>query len=149
MVNRLQKTFEYDFEQGAIPSNMNNRLFCTFCIEEDIPSTLSTIKSTYTIQYNKIFILDCRDSEEYLCTYNVDLGNVSGFLPETILVHRKKETRTLYTINALNILIKQLNGGRLDSTYPIEWDNYRDSALLTRDGELKVLKTSLFQIEQL
>jgi hypothetical protein len=37
----------------------------------------------------------------------------------TILVHRKKETNTLYTINALNELIKKLNGGVVDIAYKV------------------------------
>jgi hypothetical protein len=46
-----------------------------------------------------------------MLTYNVDLGNTKGefAIGNTILVHRKKQTNTLYTINALNELIKSLN----------------------------------------
>ena len=36
-----------------------------------------------------------------MCYYNVDQGNVHTIPDNTILVHRKKESNTLYTINAL------------------------------------------------
>ena len=67
-----------------------------------------------------------------MLTYNVDLGNSSkeSIVDNTILVHRKKQTNTLYTINALNELIKELNDGVLDKKFPIEWENYKNCILL-------------------
>ena len=58
----------------------------------------------------------------------------------------KKETNTLYTINALNELIKKLNGGIVDTSYRVEWPHYRNSILLTQHNELKQLKTKIFKI---
>ena len=58
-----------------------------------------------------MFVLEIKDSSELVVTYNVDQGNISNIPANTILVHRKKESNTLYTINALNELIKSLNGG--------------------------------------
>jgi hypothetical protein len=81
-----------------------------------------------------------------MCTYNVDFGNIGEFLDNTILVHRKKETNTLYTINALNTLIRSLNGGRLDTTYRVDWQDYRNSILLTKGSELRQLSTKLHKI---
>jgi|TARA_B110000908_G_scaffold152212_1_gene187654 hypothetical protein len=81
-----------------------------------------------------------------MCTYNVDFGNVGEFLENTILVHRKKETNTLYTINALNTLIKSLNDGRLDTTYRVNWQDYRNSILLTKGPELRQVSTKLHKI---
>ena len=81
-----------------------------------------------------------------MCTYNVDFGNISNFLDNTILVHRKKETNTLYTINALNTLIKDLNGGVLDTNYRIDWEDYKNCILLTKGPELKRVNTKLFKI---
>ena len=64
----------------------------------------------------------------------------------TILVHRKKESNTLYTINALNELIKRLNGGVVDTKFPIDWQHYRNTVLLTQRDELKQLKTKIHKI---
>jgi hypothetical protein len=41
---------------------------------------------------------------------------LNTILPQTILLHRKKESNTLYTINALNDLIKELNEGKADTS---------------------------------
>jgi len=99
--------------------------------------------------YNKIFVLQVKDLDEYVITYNIDQTNVNLIPENTILVHRKKETNTLYTINALNELIKALNGGVVDSRYKIEWKHYKNTILLTQHNELRELKTKIFKIIEL
>ena len=90
---------------------MNNRLYCTFVSPDDIKKTTDQISKSYVILFNKIFVLESLDGEKTMLTYNVDMGNTTGdfAVENTILVHRKKQTNTLYTINALNELIKSLN----------------------------------------
>lgn len=138
--------FGFDFEEFTVSSDMNNKLFCTFVTEPLIEQTVQLIQDSYQILYDKIFILSLQDGEGYVCTYNVDLGNVGGFLENTILVHRKKHTNTLYTINALNELICELNGGYLNKSYDINWNDYSNSILLTREDNLQILKTELYNI---
>ena len=58
--------------------------------------------------YNKIFVLEVKDNNEFVLTYNIEMSNLASIPENTILVHRKKESNTLYTINALNELIKKL-----------------------------------------
>lgn len=125
---------------------MNNRLFATFFPKEDQESTLEYIIDRHEILYNKIFILDIIDSNEQICTYNIDVNNVSSLLKNTISVHRKKSTNTLYSLNSLNILVKKLNGGILDKSFVINWDDYKNCLLLTKNGELNQLSTRLFKI---
>lgn len=140
-------SFDYDeINNSAENSDMSNKLFCTFSNKEQLESVIDSIQSTYRIIYDKIFILSAEEQGEYLCTYNVDFGNVNGFLQNTILVHRKKQTNTLYTINALNTLICNLNSGVLDLNYRINWTDYRDSILLTKDNEFKRIPTRLHSI---
>ena len=141
--------FDYDIEQIFTSEDMSNKLFCTFSTESNLPETLEDIQSRYKILYSKIFVLYAKSQEEYMCTYNVDFGNIGTFLDNTILVHRKKETNTLYTINALNTLIKSLNNGRLDTTYKVYWQDYRNSILLTKGPELKQVSTKLHKIIEL
>ena len=62
------------------------------------------------------------------------------------MVHRKKESNTMYTINALNRLIKELNGGVEDKRYQVDWQNYTNSIILTEGNTYKVLGTKLFRI---
>jgi len=126
--------------------DLNNKLFCTFVTEDVLDEMVSSISSTYTIMYNKMFVLFVKSTNEYVITYNVDQGNVSNIPLNTILVHRKKETNTLYTINALNDLIKRLNGGVVDTTFRIDWQHYRNCILLTQNGEIKQLNTKVSRI---
>ena len=140
---------EYDFDEVYLNEDMSNKLFCTFSTEEGLEDVLSSIQEKYRIIYNKIFVLYSKSQDEYICTYNVDFGNVSTFLENTILVHRKKETNTLYTINALNTLIKEINGGVLDTSYRVNWSDYRNCILLTKGPELKRVNTKLYKILEL
>jgi hypothetical protein len=127
-------------------NNMQNKLFCTFSNQDGLDNTLKTIQSQYQILFNKIFILYIESTNEYVCTYNIDSYNIEGILPNTILLHRKKESNTLYTINALNDLIKSLNGGILNNKFPIPWNEYKNCILLTHSGELRRLDTKIFKI---
>ena len=147
----MQPQFGYDFVTDTTIWNddMSNKLFCTFTTEEHIDTLVETIKGKYDIMYNKIFVLHAKSNDEYVCTYNVDFGNVANFLDNTILVHRKKESNTLYTINALNTLIKELNGGKPDPSYRVDWNDYRNCILLTRGDELKRINTRLHKIIEL
>jgi len=129
---------------------LKNKLFCTFSPKDKLEEVLDTIKSEYTIMYGKIFVLESEDSDEFLCTYNIEVqGGTTRVLPNTILLHRKKETNTLYTINSLNLLIKSLNEGVLDTSFRIEWQNYRNTVLLTQGDDLRKLSTKIHKIVNL
>jgi hypothetical protein len=135
----------------ATPFNLDkdymNKLFCTFSNKNELEVTLEAIQNQYKILFNKIFILYIESTDEYVCTYNVDSVNISNSLLEnTILLHRKKESNTLYTINALNDLIKSLNGGILDTSYMIDWNEYKNCILLTHSGDLRKLNTKIYKI---
>jgi hypothetical protein len=138
----------YDFDSTNI-KDVNNKLFCTFTGLEDLEALINALTKSYTIMYNKMFVLYVKSTDEYVVTYNVEQGNVDGIPPNTILVHRKKETNTLYTINALNDLIKKLNGGVVDSSYRVNWQHYKNCILLTNHNELKQLNTKVYKIVEL
>jgi hypothetical protein len=147
MINTVTRTaFDYDIEPIYFNEDMSNKLFCTFATEETLEDILEQIQQRYKIIYSKIFVLYSKSQDEYICTYNVDFGNINTFLDNTILVHRKKESNTLYTINALNTLIKELNGGVLDTNYRIKWEDFHNCILLTKGPELKRVNTKLFKI---
>ena len=129
--------------------DLNNKLFCTFTDLDGLDALLEDIQSKYTIIYNKMFVLEIVGKDEYVVTYNVDQGNVQTIPENTILVHRKKESNTLYTINALNELIKKLNGGVVDTSYKIDWQHYRNCVLLTQHNDLNQLNTKIYKIIEL
>jgi len=149
MENVMSLRFDYDIEPIFLNDNMSNKLFCSFATEDTLDEVLEAIQSKYKIIYNKIFVLYSKSQDEYICTYNVDFGNIGTFLDNTILVHRKKESNTLYTINALNTLVQELNGGVLDTNYRINWTDYRNCILLTKGSELRRVNTKLFKIIEL
>ena len=126
--------------------DLNNKLFCTFTDIDNLDNLLEEIQSKYTIIYNKLFVLEIVGKDEFVITYNVDQGNVHTIPDNTILVHRKKESNTLYTINALNELIKKLNGGVVDTKYQVNWQQYKNCVLLTQHNELNQLNTKIHKI---
>jgi hypothetical protein len=131
----------------SLDKDYMNKLFCTFSSKNELEVTLETIQNQYKILFNKIFVLYIESTDEYVCTYNVDSVNMSNSLLEnTILLHRKKESNTLYTINALNDLIKSLNAGVLDTSYIIDWNEYKNCILLTHSGDLRKLDTKIYKI---
>jgi len=124
-----------------------NKLFCTFTSPADLEETVATINRKYAILFNKIFVLESPQSDELICTYNIDTGNMAQQpMANTILLHRKKESNTLYTINALNTLIKSLNGGRMDKNFIVNWQDYKNSILLTNGPDLRKLDTAIHKI---
>lgn len=134
-------------EQYYTIEEVLNKLFATFSAKDKLEESLATIQETYSILYNKIFVLESKDSEELLITYNIDpVVSSSRILPNTILLHRKKETNTLYTINSLNILVKELNNGVVDPSYKVEWSDFKNTVLLTQGNELRKLETKIFKI---
>ena len=146
--NTYKHEYDVDLNFNILTNKdvLNNRLLCTFTTLEGIDELVKNLTTHYSIKYNKIFIFYIKDSKEYVVTYNIDQENIQIPSPGTILVHRKKLTNTLYTINALNELIKSLNGGVIDKSFPIKWDHYRNCILLTRQGEVKQLKTKIHKI---
>ena len=129
--------------------DLNNKLFCTFVDESVLDDMVTSISKAYSIMYNKMFVLFVKSTGEYVITYNVEQANVSNIPVNTILVHRKKETNTLYTINALNDLIKKLNGGVVDTNFKVNWQHYQNCILLTQGGDLKQLNTKVYKIIEL
>jgi hypothetical protein len=138
----------YDFD-SINTRDVNNKLFCTFTTIEELDELVNTLTKAYSIMYNKMFVLYVKSTNEYVVTYNVEQGNVDAIPLNTILVHRKKETNTLYTINALNDLIKKLNGGVVDPSYRVNWQHYKNCILLTNHNELKQLNTKVYKIVEL
>jgi len=153
MFNTLENSFhtynKYDFNSYMDITSMNNRLFCTFTTLDKLDALIEQLSSRYIIMYNKMFALQVKSNNEYVVTYNVDQGNINDIPENTILVHRKKESNTLYTINALNELIKKLNNGVVDTKFPINWQHYRNCILLTQHNEIKQLNTKIYKIIEL
>ena len=152
MITTLDKrinTYNVNYDVTTSIQNikdLNNKLFCTFTDLENLDSLVEEITSKYTIIYNKMFVLEIVGKDEFVVTYNVEQANVGSIPDNTILVHRKKESNTLYTINALNELIKRLNGGVVDTNYQVDWQHYKNCILLTQHNDLNQLNTKIHRI---
>ena len=123
------------------------QLLCTFSTEKLVTKKVEEIKRKFEIQHSAIFILQSTaNKNDWYITYNALLGyedNYKDLITNTINIHRNKSTNTLYTINALNEVIKNCNNGVLDIDYRIDWDNYKNSILLYRNESLLIVKTKL------
>jgi hypothetical protein len=125
------------------------QLLCTFCAADGMDNVIQHIIGTYDIAFNTIYILENVDTPNtFCCTYNINnTGSIVGSIPEgTISLHRKKSTNTLYTINALNLLIAELNNGTVDKNYKVNWEDYKNTILVTAYNKLRKINTKLHKI---
>ena len=80
MINTVTRpAFDYDIEPIYFNEDMSNKLFCTFATEDTLDEVLQEVQERYKIIYNKIFVLYSKSQDEYICTYNVDFGNIGTF----------------------------------------------------------------------
>jgi len=123
---------------------LRTQLVCTFVRKNEIDETLDNIAELFSVLNNRVFLLKATNVQnELILSYNVLLDTKKEFLPGSIMVHRKKETNTIYTINALNELIMTLNNGLLDKTYSIDWERYKNMMLLKKPEGLKILNIDM------
>jgi len=126
---------------------MKTQLLCTFCSKRDLDDSIELIKLGTSIVFDKIYVFESLEQNDSLiCTYNVEKTEDFVQNSKTMAIHRKKETNTLYTINALNEAIRKDNNGILDKSYSLNWESYRNSLLLTNDAGLNVIRTKLYKI---
>tara|TARA_Y100001935_G_C17023002_1_gene368722 strand:+ start:174 stop:575 length:402 start_codon:yes stop_codon:yes gene_type:complete len=128
---------------------MRTQLLCTFAIRSRIEDITRIIMECNDILYNKIYVFEnLNDDSQLICTYNVSYedGHLSEDIPNTISLHRKKQTNTLYSINALNEVIRSLNNGVLDKKFPVPWEQYSNTLLLTNENGLNKIPTKLYRI---
>jgi hypothetical protein len=128
-------------------SKIANKIFTTFCKKEQLQDMIDQIKSTYTIANNKILVFTSKQTEEYILTYNVEPGNLLEVqvIGNTVLLHRNKDSKTLFSINAINTL-NQMENGTTNTYYEVPWEKYQKSILLTRKGVFTQLNTELYKI---
>lgn len=131
----------------------NIQLVITFCQKEEIESTISLIRQSYHIIDDKIFVLENdSDKNETVLSYNIDIEaevNPDTIPFNTLSCHRKKQTNTIYTINALNQLIISLNNGVLDKRFNINWEEYKNSVVIIKNRELKIIPVNLLEIKSI
>ncbi len=128
---------------------MKTQLLCTFTTQHNLEQTIRDITKNFKIIFEKIYVLQNEDKpKELICTYNIDKNDEVDFnaVKNTISLHRKKITNTLYTINALNELIMEINNGILDTSYQIPWDIYKNMILISNKEGLSRIPTRILKI---
>lgn len=116
------------------------QLLCTFSNSKDFRQIAEDIKKFYEVYSNRIFAFsNTKNPKEIYLTYNVlNMQKDALKFPNTILIHRKKQTNTLYTLNAMNKLIEEENG-KVDNTYIVEWQRYSNSLIITGDVSIRII----------
>ena len=131
---------------------MRTQLLCTFTTKENLDKTINEIINSYSIIFNKIYVLQNEDNiKELICTYNVDTTENIDYnkVEGTISLHRKKYSNTLYTINALNECIKNLNNGVMDAKFMVPWENFKNMLMVTNSEGLNKINTRIYKIEKI
>ena len=123
------------------------QLLCTFSNSKDFKTIAEKIRKFYEVYSNRIFaFIDVQNIKEVYLTYNVlNMKKDAQKFPNTILIHRKKQTNTLYTLNAMNRLIEEENG-RADKTYMVNWKLYENSLIITGDVSIRIIPLKISTI---
>jgi hypothetical protein len=124
------------------------QLLCTFSLAADVKTVIEEIKKFYQVQSNRFFVFtNVNTPKEVFITYNILCeGRDFPKFKNTISVHRKKETNTLFTLNSMNQIIKDENNGVLDKSFSIDWTKYANSFVITGNPYLKVLPIKILEI---
>ena len=128
---------------------MKTQLLATFTTKKELENTVKRITEAYTIAFKKVYVLQNEDkTDELICTYNVDLAKGADYndVKVSISLHRKKHSNTLYTINALNEVIANLNNGVIDSKFIVPWENFRNTLMVTNSNGLNKIPTRICSI---
>jgi hypothetical protein len=117
-------------------------LLMCFSNEEDYRNKLQEIREIYRPD-GGIFVLENRDdSDEIFVTFNTEYNfKMLGY----IKINKKRETNTLFTIDAVNWLSEQENGKVVKDWIP-NWEEFNNCLLLIRNGELAVIPTKIKEI---
>jgi len=128
-------------------------LLASFVQKAELYDAINQISETININKDSIFSFVNEDSpSDYILTYNMnpEFANIkfTTIWKNTISVHRKKQTNTIYSLNAMNEYIKSRCGGILNKEYQIDWTQFSNSFLIIKNGRLKTLPLRLVKLNQ-
>ena len=127
---------------------MRTQLLCTFTTKQRLNEVVDIVVTCNDVLYEKIYVFqNTNELNQLICTYNVEhQPDYQENIIDTISLHRKKQSNTLYTINALNEVIREKNDGVLDKSYMVDWLEFENTLLLTNEMGLQKIPTKIFQI---
>ena len=127
---------------------MRTQLLCTFTTKQKLNEIVDIVVTCNEVLYEKIYVFqNSNETNQLICTYNIEYSHdYQENIIDTISLHRKKQSNTLYTINALNEVIREKNDGVLDKSYMVDWLEFENTLLLTNEMGLQKIPTKIFQI---
>ena len=130
-------------------NTMNIQLLLTFTTPEELSLAIDDIIKCYELPEQRIYaLLNVDDPKQILLTYNAITKGTFRHPLNTISVHRKKQTNTLYTINALNDFIYKTTG-QINKQYEVNWEELRNTVLVMAYKSYKLISTELLEIIEL
>ena len=128
-------------------------LLASFVDKQNLYEAIDQISEIINISKDAIFVFINEDAQdEYVLTYNMnpEFANIkfTTVWKNTISVHRKKHTNTLYSLNAMNEYIKSRNNGVLDKSYQIDWSQFQNSFMIIKGGKFKTIPLRLVKLNQ-
>lgn len=123
---------------------MNRVLLMCFSNEQSYKTHLQNIREIY--RPNAIFVLANRfDDNEIFITFNTEFNFKQGGY---IKINKKRETNTIFTIDAVNLLsIEEV--GKIDKTFIPNWNEFENCILLSRDGKFNCIPSVVKEIIRL
>lgn len=127
---------------------MRTQLLATFSYMKKLEKTIRAITENYDVVGNIFVLQNTEEKNQLACTYNIELMQEHGSFSvvNTISLHRKKHTNTLYTINAVNEIVRLLNDGDIDPTFELDWEKYKNCILVTNENGLRKIPTQIYKI---
>lgn len=119
-------------------------LLASFIFPERVDWFLSYLEAKFEITKDKVFCYKNLDDEsKVILTFKFVIPegkhiNLKNLFPSAVPIHKKGDA--LYTINALNMLIDQMQGDSIGNTdyksVSIDWDGYQNKLILINGKEL-------------
>ena len=127
------------------------QLLCTFSTLLSFKIMIDEIKNFYSVYNNRFFIFtNLNTPKDVFITYNIiSEGKEIPKFPNTISIHRKKQSGTLFTLNSMNQLIKDENNGIFDKEFSVNWNLYTNSLIITGYPSIRILPIKLLEIVNL
>ena len=126
----------------------STQLLCTFSSLSIYQKDIESISKIYDVSGQYIYVLlNAENEDEVFLTYNIRRTSSDRF-HKTISVHRKKEFNVIYSINALNELVK-LEHGEVSKDLSIDWSRYQNTVITTNESGIKITPTKLLTIVEL
>ena len=122
-------------------------LLAAFIFPERLDLFIDYLEKKFEIPKKKVFCYKNIDDESKLIvTFKLAINqekpiNLKTLFPSAVTIHKKGNA--LYTINAINKLIEinhpELIGNINNNLIKINWEDYQDKFMLTKDNKLSIL----------